>query len=374
MQARDLVHSSPVLAYNPALVETTIVRAYPEALIERRWRQFLRRSSLASHFVSPEYFIDPRIQGKKPFAILAGRTEQVEGCLTAWHEGSRVISGFAAHPQLLVLDSSERHLVEAALVNALLKEAKDASLVTVFSWSKVRAFEDMNFWVRENNATFVLDLSLPEERLFRNLDGKRRNGIRSAMKGGIEVREAGAGDLTKFHEVLKATHERLGLEAPLSIEIILRPETNRKLLVAFYQGACIAGTIVRYESSGLAEYSENASLPEFWRLHPNDLLLWEAARWAKRIGCTAMNLGGHNLFKKQFGGTLVPIFQMSQDFSWCRWRHARERIETLGRRLYRTAKNEMQILKRIGAASKIRLGSRDEVRVQLPASNHHPMM
>jgi hypothetical protein len=238
------------------------------------------------------------------------------------------------HPQLLIVDTPYRHLVERAILGALLTEAQGSSYVVVYSWSELQTFRKARFWSRPCNSTYVVDLSADEETLFKNLDGKRRNGIRLALKRGLEVREANRDDVSHFYKVLEATHERLGIESPLPFGDILTPETNRQLLVAYHGGQCVAGTIIRYHRGGQAEYSENASLPEFWRFRPNDLLLWESIKWSKSVECTAFNLAGHNVFKRQFGGLLYPIYQVSLDKSFLRWRHGRQRLRAFARRLY----------------------------------------
>lgn len=326
---------------------TRVVRSYPDPETANRWRRFLASTRQASHLVSPEYFLDPRVRGKRPFALLAEKRKDIVACLTGWHEGSEVLSGMPTHPQLLIQDIPHRSWVERALILALLDEATRSSFVTVYSWRESRAFEDFRFRSHQCNSTYVLDLAFDHDALFQKLDTKRRNGVRTALKRGLQVREAGCDDVPKFHEVLKATHERLQLGPPLPVRDVLTPETNRKLFVAYYGGRCVAGTILRYQIEGLAEYSENASLPEFWEFRPNDLLLWEGIKWAKNVGCTALNFGGHELFKKEFGGTLYPVFRSSLDKSLFGLRDRRERLEMFARRVYRTTK--AGILRRIGA-------------------------
>lgn len=318
-----------------------VVRSYPDPATEQRWRQFLASARWASHHVSPEYFLEPKVREKRPFALLAERGNLIVGCVTGRHEDSEVVSGQPAHPQLLVLDLPEREAVESELARALLAEGEQSSGVVVYGWTESRAFAEAQYRVRQCNATYVLDLSLDEDTLSRQLDGKRRNGVLCAVRRGLEVRETGTDDIPRFYEVLQATHQRLGLLPPLPMDDLLVPETNRKLFVAYHEGRCVAGTILRYQHRGLAEYSENASLPEFWRLRPNDLLLWRGIIWAKRVGCRALNFAGHNTFKKEFGGRLHPVFLFRLDKTFLRLRDQREWLELLAGRLYRTVRTRM---------------------------------
>jgi hypothetical protein len=322
----------------PAGTSTKVLRAPPDPDTEHRWRRFLASAQWPSHHLAPEYFLEPKVRGKHPFAVLAERGTEIVGCLTGWHDGPVVVSGKQTHPQLLLGDVPARDEVEAALAHALLVEAAQSSCVVVHSWDESDRFREAGFQIRPCDSTYMLDLALDEETLFRQLDGKRRHGIRYALRHGIDAHEAGPDDLPRFYEVLQATHRRLELDAPLPIHDLLVPDTNRKLFVAYDRGSCIGGTILRLQAGGLAEYSENASLPEFWPSHPNDLLLWQAIVWARRAGCAAFNLAGHNLFKKEFGGTLRPVFRFRLDKSFLRLRDRREWLETSARRFYRAVK------------------------------------
>lgn len=317
----------------------TVIRNYPDSATEARWRTFLSSSRWASHFVSPEYFLDPKTKSRRPFAILVGDATEIVGCLTGWHEQSRTVSGLSTHPQLLLADGPQRHGVEKTLALSLLEEARQDSFVDVRSWHELTAFQELRFWSRKSNATYVIDLATDEDGLFRRLAGKRRTGIRNALKKGLEVKEATVEDVLHFYEVLKVTHVRLGLGPPLPMDDLLAPESNRKLFVAMYEGRCIAGTIIRFSRSGLAEYSENASLSDFWQVNPNELLLWTAIKWANSAGCTGFNLGGYNLFKKEFGGTLYPMIRLSKDQSFLSLRHKREKLDSLARQMFRSVRN-----------------------------------
>lgn len=340
-------------------ITTRIIHAFPDPLTERAWRCLLSSSAWASHYVAPEYFLDPKIKERRPFAILAEREGRIEGCLTGWHEGSRIQSGYPTQPQWIVLDPVNRDLIERAIGQALLHESKKnkANFIVVYGWAGSLSLADMGFWSRKCNSTYVIDLSLDEERLFRDLVKTKRGDIRRAVRHGLEHREAGPEDLTQFHEVMKATYRRRGIaDLPVSVDGILKPETNRRLFVVFYRGQIIAGTIVRYHRGGLAEYSENASLPEYWQFHPNDLLLWESIKYAKGVGCRLFNMAGHNVLKKGYGGSLYPIWRVSLDKTFLRRWHTQERLDGAVRHIYRRAKG---VLHRMRSREVTRLAVKD---------------
>ena len=48
-----------------------IVHDRPARLIEAGWRACLADSDFATHYTAPEYFCEPMLHGRKPFAILS---------------------------------------------------------------------------------------------------------------------------------------------------------------------------------------------------------------------------------------------------------------------------------------------------------------
>lgn len=323
---------------DPAPLTVKVIHGPVNGEALRRWRTFLQAAPWASHFVSPEYFLDPTIRGRRPFALLAEQPDAILGCLTGCHLGSETVSGMLTHPQLAILDVPSRPKIEVALARALLREAHRSSFVSLFSWTELTSLKELGFRGRRCSETFVIDLTVPEDALFRQLNAKRRNNIKAAVKRGVAIREAHPEDIDAFCRLLTATHQRHGLTVAVSRSDLLIPNTNRTLFVADHSGRCVAGTILRYHAGGLAEYSENASLPEHWSLRPNDLLLWHSITWAKSIGCRWFNFGGHDLFKKEFGGVLLPIYRLTFDNSWFRRRERREWLEAQARRLYRAVR------------------------------------
>src|SRR5262249_32474984 len=55
--------------------------------------------------------------------------------------------------------------------------------------------------------SYVVDLTLPEETLWKNIHGKHRNNIRSAMKKGVEIR-TGTENLDMVHRLVRDSFRR----------------------------------------------------------------------------------------------------------------------------------------------------------------------
>src|SRR5262245_53648501 len=79
-----------------------IVQRFPNATVERAWRECLTHAAFPAHYVSPELFHEPFFVGKRPFAVLAMEGAQVIGVLSGIHDGNQVVCGLSVRPQVCV--------------------------------------------------------------------------------------------------------------------------------------------------------------------------------------------------------------------------------------------------------------------------------
>lgn len=153
----------------------------------------------------------------------------------------------------------------------------------------------------------VLDLTLSLDDLYRNLNKKRRNGIRYAIKNGVVIQQATLEDIEEFKNVwIEGFCKKYGIEIESADRRIRSWIATNSLFIAKIDGdkKIIAGTMVRSSAyrqpKEVLIYSGNASLKEFRKYKPNDLLIWEITKWAKRNSYNEFCLAGGNLFKKEF--------------------------------------------------------------------------
>jgi len=97
---------------------------------------------------------------------------------------------------------------------------------------------------------------------------------------------------------------------------------SRRLFLAFHDGKVIAGSVVRFTPSGVAEYSANNSRPSALNLRPNSLLNWVAIQWSHAQGLRVYSMGGAHPFLRHFGGSEIPIYRYRKDLTLFR-RHDR---------------------------------------------------
>jgi hypothetical protein len=171
----------------------------------------------------------------------------------------------------------------------------------------------------------VIDLRLPEERLWSEISRGTRSSIRRAGREGVEVaqvvpdREA----LEAFQRMYLATMARVGA-------------ASRWLFPAAYFHACVerlgdegsalffarcrgelAAAYLLICDERTAYYHFGASDERWFALRPNNLLMYETLLWAKRRGCARYHLGGGVTasgndsllrFKSSFGGHEAPLY------------------------------------------------------------------
>jgi hypothetical protein len=302
-----------------------VLHDFPPPDLDQAWREFLGRVELPSHYCAPEFFSEPFWDDKGPFAVLALHESNVVGVVTGIREGNEIQCGQPSRPQICLARRWDRTATLDALVQGLLTEAGDATLVSIYSWDLFESLSSHGFLLRAMEGDVVLDLTLGPEVLFRQLDKKRRNNVRFALKSGVEVFEASTTeDASAYHEVFcdwrRSARKRIvAAETSLeTFESIVRLRANRRLLLARFSGNIIAGASLRFFPGGWLEYTGNVSREESLRLKPNDLLVWNAIEWGCSGGFPRFSLGGAHRFLREFGGVVAPIYRHRLDRTWLR--------------------------------------------------------
>ncbi len=169
--------------------------------------------------------------------------------------------------------------------------------------------------------SYIIDLTQPEESLWKNLQSKHRNVVRNAMKKGVEIR-SGPQYLETAHELVTQTLKRSRLG------FMTRGELNRlmagldgqaKVFVADHQGQVQGCAIVPF-SAHSAYYLYGGSIPEPVTGAMN-LLHWSAMLEFRGLGVKRYDFVGTRInppkgskqdglmtFKERFGGQLVQGF------------------------------------------------------------------
>ena len=295
-----------------------ILHSRPEGQIEALWRACLADADFPTHYTAPEYFLEPGVRNKAPFAILSLSGEKVTAVLTGTNNGACVQCGLSVRPQILFSRRADRVRAMTNVVSGLLEEAASTKLVDLFVWSDMDALVNSRFRHRRHEGVVMLDLSHSPDLLFRQFSENKRSNIKRAMKYGVSVDRAnGPAEVSAYYSVCVDWSRRKGLPIPAEDEFhqTMALRNNRLLLVARYEGKIIAGVVIWFFPRGVMEYAANSSLQNALHLRPNDLLHWRAIEWGYREGMTHYSLGGTHLFLRKFGGEVVPTTRHRLDLS-----------------------------------------------------------
>jgi len=152
--------------------------------------------------------------------------------------------------------------------------------------------------------TFWIDLTKQEDELLKSFSSKTRYNIRLAQKRGVEVVEDDSKRaFEKYIALTKETIKRQGFYAHneqyhrlmwnnLNEKLKARKEKPiARLLTAKYHGKTITAWIL-FVWKDFIYYPYGASSDRYKNVMANNLIMWEAIRLGKKLGCKTFDLWG----------------------------------------------------------------------------------
>ena len=169
---------------------------------------------------------------------------------------------------------------------------------------------------KRHKVTMLLPLAEDPDQQWKAFNAKLRNQVRKAEKSGLTARFGGQELLDDFYEVFVRNMRDLGtpvygrrfFERVLSIF----PDTTR-IIGVYLEGRIVAAGIASWYRDTL-EVPWASSNKDFRTLCPNNLLYWEAIRFAIGEGFRTFDFGrstpgeGTYKFKEQWGAQPHPLF------------------------------------------------------------------
>jgi len=149
-------------------------------------------------------------------------------------------------------------------------------------------------WTIQPPRTIWVDLRGEEDAILARMKSKTRYNINLARRKGVQVRVAGADEVTAFYDIMQATSDRneFGIHPLAYYTEFLRLFGGRSaLLLAEFEGQPLAGLIVA-ECAGRATYLYGASGNAHRDLMPTYLLQWQTMLWARERACHTYDLWG----------------------------------------------------------------------------------
>jgi serine/alanine adding enzyme len=167
----------------------------------------------------------------------------------------------------------------------------------------------------EENASMILTLETTEEAQWKAFDAKLRNQIRKGQKGGFTVHR-GHDQVEAFRRVMLENMRDLGTpiyEDGYYREVLERFGQDATIIVIRKGGEPAGGIfLVRHGDTLIDPWA--SSLRRFFAYCPNQLLYWEAIRFAITQGLAHFDFGRSQWnsntyrFKSQWGAAPVPLY------------------------------------------------------------------
>jgi len=146
-------------------------------------------------------------------------------------------------------------------------------------------------------STFIIDLTKSEAELLASFHPKTRYNIRLAQKNKVKVTEDNSDKaFTRYLELTKETVKRQAFYAHTEkyhrlMWKFLKPAGIAHLITAEYKGKIITAWIVFVWKESLY-YPYGASTEEHKKVMANNLIMWEAVRFGKKLGLKTFDLWG----------------------------------------------------------------------------------
>jgi FemAB-related protein (PEP-CTERM system-associated) len=169
---------------------------------------------------------------------------------------------------------------------------------------------------RQHKVTMLLELGRDEETAWKALDAKVRNQVRKAEKSGLRVTVGRLELLDGFYDVFCRNMRDLGTP-------VYGKSFFRNVLKAFPDSTCVISVTLdgKTVASGIMTWFRDtlelpwaSSLRDHRALCPNNLLYWEAIKFAIGSGSKYFDFGrstpdgGTYRFKSQWGARPVPLY------------------------------------------------------------------
>jgi FemAB-related protein (PEP-CTERM system-associated) len=203
--------------------------------------------------------------------------------------------------------------VEQALLQEAVRlaESEHAELIDFRNRQKSR----LGLSAHGSKVTLVLKLGGDTDLMWKKFNAKVRNQVRKAGKSGLTISWHDMDGLDDFYHVFLINMRSLGSpvhSVKLFSEILKSFKNSAKIILVKKGGRTVGGGMVLF-FNGTVLVPWASSLREFRSQCPNNLLYWEAIRWACERGDHYFDFGrssrgsGTFHFKKQWGAEEKPL-------------------------------------------------------------------
>ncbi|MFZ5759501.1 MAG: FemAB family XrtA/PEP-CTERM system-associated protein [Thermodesulfobacteriota bacterium] len=168
----------------------------------------------------------------------------------------------------------------------------------------------------QEKVTMLLALQPTEELMWQALPSERRNRIRKAQKNDLSTSIGALDIIDEFYRTFAVNMRDLGSPVHSKrffINIIEEFPAKTKIMLVKHQSMVI-GAALCFIHNNTISIPWVSSLRSHFDLYPNNILYWDAMKFAISQGCTCFDFGrsshgsGTFLFKKRWGATPKQLY------------------------------------------------------------------
>lgn len=270
---------------------------------KKAWADFVQNHPLGSIFQTPEMFdVYQQTSHNEPIAIAAFEREKIKGVLVATVISNGNLLSKPITARSIIIGGP---LVDNApeVFQFLLKEFHH-HLPWYVVYSEIRPVFDFGKdsicligcgFKRIGHYNLLMDISVSKEVLWERMHKERRRNVLHAEKVGLQFREVvELKEIGNIIELIEQTYKRK--RVPLSysdifshVKSILRDYVH--FFAAYYEGRMVAGQVrLCYGPLVYAWFAGSDDL--YFKLRPNDFLMWNVICWAHDQAFQVFDFGG----------------------------------------------------------------------------------
>ncbi len=272
---------------------------------KEQWENFVEKFAPHTFLQSWEWAEAQALLNQKTFRLGIFENDNLVGVAFVYKiTAKRGVFLFCPHGPLI--DWSKQNLFEEFikyLIELGKKEKVDFIRIAPLAPKGVgELFQKLNFrnapvHMMHPELAWLLDITVPEEELLKNMEKRTRYSIKKAQKDGVEVKASNKiEDIELFYNIYQETAQRQKF-VPFSknyvkkeFEIFIK-ENKALLFTAYYQNEPIATAVIVFDNNS-AFYHHGASIRKYNNITASELLQWVAIKEAKSRGLRFYNFWG----------------------------------------------------------------------------------
>ena len=295
------------------------------------WAVFVKTHPQGNVFQTPEMYESySKASHNKPITIASYSDGLICGILLAViiTNGGGIIRCFTSRSVIIGGPLAKDN--DPLIIDLLFKEYVRVLPCSVI-YSEIRPIYDLNIisqsllqagFNRVSHYNLVMDIDIDKDAIWRRMHKERRRNVEKANKCGLVFQEIKSDDgIQDIVSLIKQTYHRK--RVPLSYsDIFFQINSSMSKYVhffgAYYQGHMIAGQ-VRLCYNGLVYAWFAGSDEQYFKLRPNDFLMWNVISWAHDNGYVKFDFGGGGEPGTPYGVRDYKLKYGCEIFDWGRY-------------------------------------------------------